>query len=64
VDAFLADSALSGTLVDASGLTVHSQWFVLRAEVTLDGLTLQRDSLLQAHDGQLRVRRRHDERVG
>jgi general secretion pathway protein K len=64
VDAFLADSALSGTVVDASGLTVRSQWFVLRAEATLDGLTLQRDSLLQAYDGQLRVRRRHDERIG
>ena len=25
---------------------------------------LQRDSLLQAHDGTLRVRRRHDERIG
>jgi general secretion pathway protein K len=64
VDAFLADSALSGTLVDASGLTVRSDWFALRAEVTLDGLTRQRDSLLQAHDGKLRVRRRHDERIG
>lgn len=64
VDAFLADRALSGTLVDATGLTVRSQWFALRAEVTLDGLTLQRDSLLQAHDGKLRVRRRHDERIG
>ena len=64
VDAFLADSALSGTLVDANGLTVRSDWFALRAEVTLGGLTLQRDSLLQAHDGTLRVRRRHDERIG
>lgn len=64
VDAFLADSALSGTVVDAAGLTVRSDWFALRAEVTLDGLTRQRDSLLQAHDGKLRVRRRHDERIG
>jgi general secretion pathway protein K len=64
VDAFLADGVLSGTLVDASGLTVRSDWFLLRAQTTLDGLTLQRDSLLQAREGALRVRRRHDERIG
>jgi general secretion pathway protein K len=64
VAAFLADGALSGTLVDANGLTVRSDWFTLRAEVTLDGLTLQRDSLLGAERGTLHVRRRHDERVG
>ncbi len=64
LDAFLADSALGGTLVDASGLTVRSDWFALRAEVTLGGLTLQRDSLLQAREGRLRVWRRHNERIG
>lgn len=64
VDAFLTDPAFSGTLVEAGGLGVRSDWFVLRAEVTLDGLALQRDSLLQAQDGKLRVRRRHDQRIG
>lgn len=64
LDAFLADPALSGLLVEAAGLTVRSDWFALQAEVTLDGFTLQRDSLLQVHDGRVRVRRRLEHRVG
>jgi hypothetical protein len=36
----------------------------LQAEVTLDGFTLQRNSLLQVHDGRVRVRRRLEHRVG
>ncbi|GAB4354246.1 MAG: type II secretion system minor pseudopilin GspK [Immundisolibacter sp.] len=64
LDAFLADPALSGLLVEAAGLTVRSDWFALQAEVTLDGLTLQRDSLLQMQKGQVRVRRRLEHRVG
>lgn len=64
LDAFLADPALSGLLVEAAGLTVRSDWFALQAEVTLDGFTLQRDSLLQMYGGQVRVRRRLEHRVG
>jgi general secretion pathway protein K len=61
LDAFLADPALSGVVLDAGGLTVRSDWFTVRAEVTLDRLVLQRDSLLQVQDGQARVRRRREQ---
>lgn len=61
LDAFLADPALSGVVLDASGLTVRSDWFTVRAEVTLDRLVLQRDSLLQVQDGQPRVRHRREQ---
>lgn len=60
LDAFLADPALSGIVLDAGGLTVRSDWFTVRAEVTLDRLVLQRDSLLQVQDGQARVHRRRE----
>lgn len=61
LDAFLADPALSGVLLDGGGLTVRSDWFTVRAQVTLDQLLLQRDSLLQVQDGQVRVRRRREQ---
>lgn len=61
LDAFLADPALSGVMLDAGGLTVRSDWFTVRAEVMLDRLVLQRDSLLQVQDGQARVRRRREQ---
>ena len=38
LDAFLADPALSGVLLDGGGLTVRSDWFTVRAQVTLDQL--------------------------
>ncbi len=63
LDAFLADPALSGVVLEASGLTVRSDWFTVRAQVQLDQLVLQRDSLMQVQNGQPRVRRRW-ERVG
>ncbi|ANX03525.1 type II secretion system minor pseudopilin GspK [Immundisolibacter cernigliae] len=61
LDAFLSDPALSGVLLDGGGLTVRSDWFTVRAQVTLDQLLLQRDSLLQVQDGQVRVRRRREQ---
>ncbi|HEX2795560.1 MAG TPA: type II secretion system minor pseudopilin GspK [Immundisolibacter sp.] len=61
LDAFLADPALSGVLLDGGGLTVRSDWFTVRAQVTIDQLLLQRDSLLQVQDGQVRVRRRREQ---
>jgi general secretion pathway protein K len=61
LDAFLIDPALSGVLLDGGGLTVRSDWFTVRAQVTLDQLLLQRDSLLQVQDGQVRVRRRREQ---
>ncbi len=61
LDAFLVDPALSGVLLDGGGLTVRSDWFTVRAQVTLDQLLLQRDSLLQVQDGQVRVRRRREQ---
>lgn len=63
LDAFLVDPALSGVVLDASGLTARSDWFTLQAQVQLDQIVLQRDSLFQLQDGQPRVRRRW-ERVG
>ncbi|MEA3220020.1 type II secretion system minor pseudopilin GspK [Immundisolibacter sp.] len=64
LDAFLADPALSGVLLDGGGLTVRSDWFTVRAQVTLDQLLLQRDSLLQVQDGRVRVRRRREQVAG
>jgi general secretion pathway protein K len=61
LDAFLADPALSGVVIDASALTVHSNWFTVRAQVQLDPLVLQRDSLLQVQNGQPRVIRRREQ---
>ena len=61
LDAFLADPALSGVVLDAGDLTVRSDWFTVRAQVTLDRLVLQRDSLLQVQDGQPRVRHRREQ---
>lgn len=61
LDAFLADPALSGVLLDGGGLTVRSDWFTVRAHVTLDQLLLQRDSLLEVQDGQAHVRRRREQ---
>ncbi|MGK2943062.1 MAG: type II secretion system minor pseudopilin GspK [Immundisolibacter sp.] len=63
LDAFLADPALSGVVLNAAGLTVRSDWFMVRAQVQIDQLVLERDSLLQLQNGQPRVRRRW-ERVG
>lgn len=61
LDAFLADPALTGVVLDASGLTVHSDWFTVHAQVRLDQLVLQRDSLLHVQNGQPRVIRRHEQ---
>lgn len=64
LDAFLADPALSGVVLDAGGLTVRSEWFTVRSQVTLDQLLLQRDSLLQVQDGRPQVRRRFEQAGG
>lgn len=61
LDAFLADPALSGVVLDAGGLIVRSEWFTVRSQVTLDQLLLQRDSLLQVQDGRPQVRRRFEQ---
>lgn len=61
LDAFLADPALSGAVMEGAGLTVRSDWFQVRAEVQIDQLVLQRDSLLQVQNGQPRVRRRREQ---
>lgn len=61
LDAFLADPALSGVVLDAGDLTVRSDWYTVQAQVTLDRLVLQRDSLLQVQDGQPRVRHRREQ---
>jgi hypothetical protein len=51
-------------VLDAGDLTVRSDWFTVRAQVTLDRLVLQRDSLLQVQDGQPRVRHRREQAGG
>ncbi len=61
LEAFLTDPALGGVVLEADGLTVRSDWFTVRAEVTFDQLVLQRDTLLQVQDGQARVRRRREQ---
>ncbi len=61
LDAFLADSALSGVVLEGAGLTVRSDWFQVRTEVRLHQPVLPPRSLLQVQNGRPRVRRRREQ---
>ncbi|WP_290651308.1 type II secretion system minor pseudopilin GspK [Aquisalimonas sp.] len=60
VDDFLAQSALAGREIDAAGLSVGSNYFLLQSEIELGRVTIRSESVLyrpSEHGGQVILRR-------